>query len=529
MADKLFLIGIGGTGMRCLEAFVHLCAIGLLEEKEIHILSLDTDKKNGNRERVRNLIQDCYLKIKGVSRDHFALKDTFFSSKLLFYDFFTEYSYTESNFSYLADFTKLEKTEKDLINLVFTQNVQDFDLKAGYRAQTHLGSLLMYHSIINEIKNKAQSQLGKFIEEIYTASESDEARVFVMGSVFGGTGASSIPIIPKALNDAAGIRMKGKSLSKVFYGSTLLTTYFKFGSPSEKQKNSEKVIADSKNFAMNSQAAMMFYNEDKTVKNTYQKFYMLGTPENNFETQKDASEVNVGGELQKNDSHYIELFTAFAAYNFFNTPKQELVRIKEDKKEVEYYYRTLDDDGKLDFSNFVSSVEESAKFKKNLTALLALSYLVNHEKTDFFASAQRGALVSDGISGYEDIAIEEVTALKQYMNMFNFEIESNNVKNGWIRQLYLSSNGKNFMGYNPEIFTTNKKDEVQKFEYNKIFIEKNDYAHKHNFKTGLFGNPYNDFKKIFKEKTHNDESKLKSERLLKRMYDALVLLYNLEK
>ena len=31
MEDKLFLIAIGGTGMRCLEAFVHLCAAGLFD------------------------------------------------------------------------------------------------------------------------------------------------------------------------------------------------------------------------------------------------------------------------------------------------------------------------------------------------------------------------------------------------------------------------------------------------------------------------------------------------------------------
>ena len=35
MADKLFVIAIGGTGMRCLESFVHLCAIGMFDNEEI--------------------------------------------------------------------------------------------------------------------------------------------------------------------------------------------------------------------------------------------------------------------------------------------------------------------------------------------------------------------------------------------------------------------------------------------------------------------------------------------------------------
>ena len=31
---KLFVIAIGGTGMRCLESFVHLCAIGMFDNHD---------------------------------------------------------------------------------------------------------------------------------------------------------------------------------------------------------------------------------------------------------------------------------------------------------------------------------------------------------------------------------------------------------------------------------------------------------------------------------------------------------------
>ena len=42
--DKLFIIAVGGTGMRCLESFTHLCAIGMFDNQEIEILTLDTDQ-----------------------------------------------------------------------------------------------------------------------------------------------------------------------------------------------------------------------------------------------------------------------------------------------------------------------------------------------------------------------------------------------------------------------------------------------------------------------------------------------------
>lgn len=53
MPQKINVIGIGGTGMRCLEAFVHLCAIGMMDDTEVNVLALDTDKRNGNFKRLQ--------------------------------------------------------------------------------------------------------------------------------------------------------------------------------------------------------------------------------------------------------------------------------------------------------------------------------------------------------------------------------------------------------------------------------------------------------------------------------------------
>ena len=44
--SKNFVIGIGGTGMRCLESFTHMCAMGLYDNMEFNVLTLDTDFTN---------------------------------------------------------------------------------------------------------------------------------------------------------------------------------------------------------------------------------------------------------------------------------------------------------------------------------------------------------------------------------------------------------------------------------------------------------------------------------------------------
>jgi len=83
MEDKIFVVAIGGTGMRCLENFVHLCAIGMFDNKEIDVLTLDTDQENGNKKRVEQLVEQ-YISIKtpqgadAVSQGGRPASNTFF-------------------------------------------------------------------------------------------------------------------------------------------------------------------------------------------------------------------------------------------------------------------------------------------------------------------------------------------------------------------------------------------------------------------------------------------------------------------
>ena len=56
-----------------------------------------------------------------------------------------------------------------------------------------------------------------------------------------------------------------------YYGAVILTNYFTF----DIQCN-EKVYATADKFALNSQAALNFYNNDQTVKDVYKRLYVLG-------------------------------------------------------------------------------------------------------------------------------------------------------------------------------------------------------------------------------------------------------------
>ena len=42
MAQQYFVLGIGGTGMRCIESLLHLCGMGMFDDTDIYLLALDT-------------------------------------------------------------------------------------------------------------------------------------------------------------------------------------------------------------------------------------------------------------------------------------------------------------------------------------------------------------------------------------------------------------------------------------------------------------------------------------------------------
>jgi hypothetical protein len=526
MAKQIFVIGIGGTGMRCIESFIHLCAIGMFDDTDVHMLALDTDKDNGNFTRLKNL-KEAYIKTKGVNKTQFALKDTFFSAKLNYYQFSPDYS-NISTFEAVYDYgdTKYSQPDKTAIaDLLLTDGAKKFDLKHGYRAQTHLGSMLMYHSIIDEIKRNDRGDLKKFIQELLSASTGGKPRVFILGSVFGGTGASSIPVIPKAIRKAASLISDAADIEKnAFYGSTLLTSYFSFPLPNDNEKEKQKIIATSDRFSLNSQAAMMFYESDDTVKRTYQKFYMMGTETLDWKPIGKQTQTITGGANQENDSHYIELLAAFAAYDFFNLSEKELDTLKEENK-LEYLYRTFDENGKINFVDFIGS-EKKEELAKKMGLFTAMSFLTILDKYDFFEQAQIGGLKKVKIEGYEDIDPEEVTNLKTYMGLYHFYFKEGKLHDGWLKQLYRSSGGGDKFLFNPALFGCESIREYERFSFNDLIYKKNSDFELKKFKTGLLGSIYNEFFSEFIKSSEPTEITNKCEKLIKRTFDTLSKLYN---
>ncbi len=477
MNDKLFLIAIGGTGMRCLESFVHLCASGLFDNHTIEILTLDTDQNNGNKDRVESLIE-LYNKVKtndASNKGGEQRSNTFFSAKLNLYRFFTDYS-TPSRMTLhaLASTKNLSDEQRqdnqDLSDLLFEKDsVQQFKLDHGYRAQTHLGSMLMYHGIIEAAINAKkggdavktqEKELVKYLELLN--KHAANARVFVFGSVFGGTGASSIPVIPIAISEALKILTGGNNelnLKKVLFGSTLLTDYFTFKTPTSQQLSTDKIIADANNFALNSQAALSFYNDDTTVKRTYKRMYHIGWPSSLKINYSDGKTGNVvtDGPGQRNDCHVAELMCAVAAYDFFYEDRAKLEKIGE----AEYYFRTVavDDNGNMQLSgaSFVGT-ERGEVFENKLGALLSLTHIILSK----FGGAHEGIcgtarlldyLASAKFTSFNELSDAQCAEIDEYLKEFGYKFVKSSVIFGWIYQIFKSVGAGKFI-FSPNAFIT---------------------------------------------------------------------------
>lgn len=477
MNDKLFLIAIGGTGMRCLESFVHLCAAGLFDNQTIEILTLDTDQNNGNKDRVETLI-NLYNKVKTNDATNMGgeqRSNTFFSAKLNLYKFFTDYSTSaRSTYAALSQTKGLSDDQRqdnqDLSDLLFERDsVQQFKLDHGYRAQTHLGSMLMYHGIIEAALNAKkgdqsvkpqEAELAKFLRLLN--QHAANARVFVFGSVFGGTGASSIPVIPIAVSEALGILSGGTNNldpNKTLFGSTLLTDYFTFKSASTQQLNNDKVVASSDNFALNSQAALSFYNDDPTVRHTYKKMYHIGWPTNlkvNY-SEGTAGDVVTGGNNQRNACHVAELMCAAAAYDFFTADRKAL----EDIGTAEYNFRTieLDDNNNMQLTgaSFVGA-EKGEMFENKLGALLSLTHIIlskfngAHEDT-CGTSDLIGYFDQLKIHDYDELPEAQCREIDDYLKEFGYKFVKGNVVFGWIYQIFSSVGAGKFI-FSPDAFKT---------------------------------------------------------------------------
>ncbi len=284
-----YAIGIGGTGAKCLESLIHLAAAGMMpDDKELYTLFVDPDTSNGSRARVEKTLVN-YVKCK----DQLQLGNTnFLKTKVIPANPVLWTPFKSANPS-LEDFFHSPifkgSSAAKLFDVLYSKSEQDMPLEDGFRGHPSIGSAVMAKTV--DLKgDKTWSWFSKVI------SNDPESKVFLAGSIFGGTGASGFPTIAQILKN---------NLPGVTLGGALILPYFKF-----EDADDGKLKARSAEFLMNTQTALKHYHlSNKT--GSYDAVYLFGN----------ESRTNVGNALgggqQENAPHFIELYAALAAIDFF--------------------------------------------------------------------------------------------------------------------------------------------------------------------------------------------------------------------
>ncbi len=293
-----YVIGIGGTGAKCVEAFVNLLGAGLLDnEVDTNILLIDVDISCGNVTRVERTINEYNLvkkSIGGTTKKVFknnierVLKWSPMAALSEMYDGIN----TSSKFRDVLQLSNLAgNIPMDVLaKSMFSDEERNTSLSVGFRGHPNIGVAVTSLCI------------DEAIELIENNDVETECRYFIFGSAYGGTGAAGFPTIAKNLK----ARFPNEGCHHKI-GGALLLPYFNFDG------TANGMYAKPAEFLLNTQAALQYYADTGEL-GSYDKVYLLGS-----DRFTNMGECNIGGPSQQNDAHFVELLGALAAIHFFNS------------------------------------------------------------------------------------------------------------------------------------------------------------------------------------------------------------------
>ncbi|HLO85398.1 MAG TPA: tubulin-like doman-containing protein [Nostocaceae cyanobacterium] len=330
---SLYVIGIGGTGAKCLEAIIHLAATGLFTEETIKLLFIDADESNGNLERARNTLntyQRCFKLMSGDKQEYAWMKTPIESFDL--WSPFNEKSINKNLGSFFG-YNNLKQNYQNLGNLfdiLYTKDEREVELDVGFRGRPAIGSAIMSQVDLDTLDKEPWQQI---INQIQTeVSTGKPVKIFLCGSIFGGTGASGLPTIGRLI---ANKLKKVNVRDRIQIACLFVLPYFNFPTPTNQDPN--EVYAQADLFLLNTEAALRYY--ESQAQEIFDIVYLLGNQ--NFTSVK----FSIGKKTQRNESHFLELYAATAAREFLlHSPEKGSVVLVGREKLQEVTWTDLPDE-----------------------------------------------------------------------------------------------------------------------------------------------------------------------------------------
>ena len=304
---KLFLFAIGGTGERVLRSTTMLLAAGVpaFNGYDIYPIIIDYDADNKDKNRARDILKH-YQKINRIAYANHPLSSMpqgdknmgqFFGCAMKemngLNDFVLDFNPGNANLKFRdkIGFDQMAGnllTTRSLIESLYDTSDDpttelNLDLTVGFKGNPNIGSVIFH-------------KLGDYNEydafkSAYNVDQGD--KVVIIGSLFGGTGASGIPVLAQQIK---------KDIANVDMAALMIQPYFAPEIVKGGAINAH--LFDSK-----TKAALNFY-ERSGIKKSMRAVYHIGDP---YPTIIPYCE---GGAGQQNNANPVEFISALAIAHY---------------------------------------------------------------------------------------------------------------------------------------------------------------------------------------------------------------------
>lgn len=340
---KLYLFGIGGTGSRVIKSLTMLLASGVKTSNnqisEIIPIIIDPHEYNNDLRRTQKLLLD-YQKIYEKLGNN---RNGFFSTKIsnLNNDGLISFELdgvNQQKFKNYINYSALDKSNKALASLLFSEETLEIKMDIGFVGNPNIGSI-----VLNQF---TKSKVFQSVASSFSAGD----RIFIISSIFGGTGAAGFPLLVKNFRNAnapGNDISNGALLADAPIGAVTVLPYFGVQSdPTSPIKNSD--------FITKTKAALAYYQNNlsgQNIKALNAHYYVGDTITANYDNDP-------GENGQKNKAHFIEVASALSIINFMNLKAADLV-VTDSKPQnpTHYEYAIRDDKPEINFEH----LEEDTK------------------------------------------------------------------------------------------------------------------------------------------------------------------------
>lgn len=293
--SKIYVFGIGGTGARVIRSLTMLLASGVKLGENIDTVIpviIDQDRSNGDLTRTIALLK-TYKSLHDQLKFGRNSKSEFFKTNID--DLNTSFrmqvaDVADKDFQSYIKYLNLDTRNKALVSLLFSKKNLEAHMDVGFKGNPNMGSV-----VLNNFSTEADNDLGSILESFQSGD-----KIFIISSIFGGTGAAGFPLLLKTLRQAQSSQLPSAALvANAPIGAITVLPYFGVQHDEDSEINMDSFMSKAK-------AALSYYRDNL---NTDVLYYISDKLSKNYDNHE-------GDSAQRNNAHFVEMVAALSIVDF---------------------------------------------------------------------------------------------------------------------------------------------------------------------------------------------------------------------